>query len=42
VPGNSVAEEPGPIADTAHGASPELAIEVAAEVTDETARDPQR
>jgi len=39
VAGNG-AEDPGPLADTALGTSAELAIEVAAEVTDETARDP--
>jgi hypothetical protein len=44
VPGNGTAangaDDPGPLADTALGTSPELAIEVAAEVADETARDP--
>jgi len=44
VPGNGTAangaEDPGPLADTALGTSPELAIEVAAEVADETSRDP--
>ena len=44
VPGNGTAangaDDPGPLADTALGTSPELAIEVAAEVTDETTRDP--
>jgi MFS family permease len=34
--------DPGPIADTALGASPDLAIEVTAEVADETARHPHR
>ena len=41
-PGDTVAEDPGPLADTALGASPDLAIEVAAEVADETARDSRR
>jgi len=40
--GNAVPQEPGPIADTALGASPELAVEVAAEVADEAARDSRR
>ena len=40
--GHAGAQEPGPLADTALGASPDLAIEVAAEVADETARDPHR
>jgi hypothetical protein len=40
--GNTVAQEPGPLADTALGASPQLAVEVAAEVADETARDSRR
>jgi hypothetical protein len=40
--GNTLAQEPGPLADTALGASPQLAVEVAAEVADETARDSRR
>jgi len=35
-------EDPGPLADTALGTSPELAIEVTAEVADEAIRRPRR
>jgi hypothetical protein len=35
-------EDPGPLADTALGTSPELAIEVTAEVADEAIRHPRR
>ena len=42
VAGNTMPEDPGPLADTALGASPELAIEVAAEVADEASRDSRR
>ena len=42
VAGNTVAEDPGRLADTALGVSPDLAIEVAAEVADEATRDSRR
>ncbi len=42
VAGNAAPQDPGPLADTALGASADLAIEVTAEVADEATRDCRR